>query len=302
MEHNLAPIVLFVYNRLEHTKKTVEALLKNDLANQSDLFIYSDSWKNEESRKNVNNVRGYLKTIHGFKNLTIIERENNWGLANSIIDGVTTIINKYGRVIVLEDDLITSNDFLFFMNTSLEQYKYDANVFSISAYHFSIKVPKHYEYDVYFSYRSMSWGWATWVDRWLLADWNISDFNQFINDRKKVRSFNRAGSDLTKLLKMQKEGLIDSWSIRWDYTQFKNNGLTLFPLSSKVLNIGFDESGVHCGISDIQQQILNDSNAKTYKYVELIQPDRYFTRQIYLIHKNGIWKKIRRKIQMLFKD
>ena len=112
------PIVLFVYNRPWHTQQTIEALQKNDLASESELFIYSDAAKTEQDSLKVNEVRNYVHAIGGFKKITIIEREENWGLADSIIDGVTSIVNQYGKIIVLEDDLETSPFFLRFMNES----------------------------------------------------------------------------------------------------------------------------------------------------------------------------------------
>src|SRR5689334_19947926 len=116
---NLAPITLFVYNRPEHTRRTVEALLKNELAAESDLFIFSDAPKKPESDESVRMVRDYIHAITGFKSVTIIERDRNWGLADSIIDGVTSVVNQYGRIIVLEDDLVVSAHFLEYMNTAL---------------------------------------------------------------------------------------------------------------------------------------------------------------------------------------
>ena len=110
----LAPIVLFVYNRPWHTQQTIEALQKNELVLESELFIYSDAAKIDDVKQAVDEVRSYIKSINGFKKITIIEREENWGLANSIIDGVTTIVNQYSKIIVLEDDLVTSPFFLKF--------------------------------------------------------------------------------------------------------------------------------------------------------------------------------------------
>ena len=136
MKQDLAPIVLFVYNRPWHTKQTIEALRKNELAKDSNLFIYSDEAKNDEARKSVYEVREYIDTIDGFKNITIIKREKNFGLASSIIDGVTKIINKYGKVIVLEDDLITSAYFLNFMNAGLDAFKNRDDIFSITGFSF----------------------------------------------------------------------------------------------------------------------------------------------------------------------
>ena len=130
----LSPILLFVYNRLTHTQRCVEALLKNPLASESELFIYSDEAKDDIQKETVNEVRKYIHTVNGFKNITIIERNENWGLAKSIIDGVSTQVNRYGKVIVLEDDLVVAPHFLQFMNDALEAYILDCPTCSYNVY------------------------------------------------------------------------------------------------------------------------------------------------------------------------
>ena len=160
---HLSPIVLFVYNRPWHTKQTVEALQKNELAKESELFIYSDEAKNKDVRKSVDEVREYIGKIDGFKKVTIIKREKNWGLANSIIDGVTKTVNEYGKIIVLEDDLITSPYFLKFMNEALEFYKEEQKVWHISGWSYPINTNNID--DVFFLRVMNCWGWATWADK-----------------------------------------------------------------------------------------------------------------------------------------
>lgn len=249
----LSPIILFVYNRPWHTEQTVEALKKNELASESDLFIFSDGPKIEND-ENVRKVREYIKTVDGFKSVKIIEREKNLGLANSVIAGVTEIVNKFGKVIVLEDDLVTSKYFLKFMNEALEFFKDREDIFSISGYSYPpsiMKIPGFYKHDVYLSYRFGSWGWASWIDRWNKVDWEIKDYEQFKKDNKMNADFNRGGSDMSDMLISQMEGKIDSWAIRFDYAHFKNNCYNIRPVKSLVKNIGFDGSGVHCGTADI---------------------------------------------------
>ena len=243
----LAPVVLFTYNRPKHTRQTVEALQKNELAKDSKLFIYSDTAKNENALNKVNEVREYIKTINGFKKVTIIEREKNWGLANSIIDGVTKIVNEYGKIIVLEDDLVTSPYFLKFMNEALEFYEDEKKVWHISGWNYPIDTG---DLDDVFLWRLMNcWGWATWADRWKNYE---KDINKTINEFSKddIKRFNIDGvENFWGQVLSNKEGMINTWAIFWYATIFKQNGLCLNPSQSFVENIGHDGSGVHCGES-----------------------------------------------------
>lgn len=242
---NLAPIILFVYNRLEHTKKTVDALKQNKLASDSLLFIFSDGNKSERDRKSVEEVRSFISTISGFDEIKIILREKNLGLADSVISGVTEVISKYEKAIVLEDDIVTSPYFLKFMNEALEFYKDDNRIFSVSGYNFPIKIPASYQYKIYISPRPSSWGWATWKDRWEKVNWENSEYEDFIKDKKRILNFNMGGDDLTRMLKNQIAGKINSWAIRWAFAHYLNNAFCLFPVRSFANNIGADRSGVH---------------------------------------------------------
>lgn len=248
---NLAPIVLFVYNRPVHTRETVEALKRNELANLSQLIIYSDAPKNSDAVNAVEEVRKYIDQIDGFKEVTVIKREKNWGLANSIIDGVTKVINEYGRVIVLEDDLVTSPYFLNFMNESLELFEDRKDILSVTGFSFTqkfMKFKKSYEEDIYLNIRPMSWSWGTWKSKWSGLDWDIIDYDEFRTDKNRIKEFNKGGTDLFHMLKRQMEGTLDSWYIRWCYNACKKRQFTVYPKISFVNNIGHDGTGVHCGV------------------------------------------------------
>lgn len=247
---HLAPIILFTYNRLEHTKKTIESLSKNALAKESELYIYSDAAKTETDLEKVKAVREYIYTIYGFKKINIIEAKKNKGLANSVIDGVTEIINKYKKVIVLEDDLVTSKYFLEYMNESLNLYEKREDIWSIAGYSPNIDIPKEYKYDIYLTYRGCSWGWATWKDRWDGIDWNIRDYSEFKKNKKLITEFDISGSDMSPMLDDQMNGRINSWAIRWCYNQYKQKKLTVYPVKSLVRNIGNDLSGTHTSITN----------------------------------------------------
>jgi len=241
----LAPIVLFVYNRPWHTKKTIEALKNNKLAEESDLFIFADNTIDEKNKESVDSVRSYVKTIDGFKTVNIVERETNFGLANNVISGVTEVIDRYSKVIVLEDDIVCSRTYLSYMNKLLSNYQYNEKIYSVTGYTYPIEIPVNYKYDVYFSPRASSWGWGTWKDRWKTVDWEVKDYGNFIKNPEHIKSFNTGGDDLTKMLKEQMNGKIDSWSIIWSYAHFKNNSYCVFPTKSRLKNIGTDRSGIH---------------------------------------------------------
>lgn len=246
----LAPIVLFVFNRPEHTRRTLESLKKNPLAVESELFVYSDgprSWKDDAD---VATVRAFIDTLDGFKRITVYKRSTNCGLAGSVIAGVTDVIHQYGKAIVIEDDLQFSPYFLNYMNEALVRYKDDPRIFSVGGFSPPLEMPEGYAGDSYLSYRCCTWGWATWWDRWDNVDWDIKDFDSFINDQEMVERFNRGGEDMSQILKLQMAGKISSWGIRWDYAHFKNDAYCFRPTYSIVGNMGNDGSGIHCGATN----------------------------------------------------
>ena len=245
MSSTLAPIVLFAYNRPLHLQQTVEALLQNPLAKDSLLYIFSDAAKNDDAQALVAQVRSYIHQITGFKQIFITEKATNAGLAPSVIAGVTQVLEKHQRAIVLEDDMICSKNFLQFMNDCLDFYQNQSEIFSISGYTYPLEVPAEYSNDVFIFPRASSWGWATWLNRWQQADWEMKDFATFIKDKQAQKEFNQGGEDLTPMLVKQQKNLISSWAVRWCYTHYIKQGYCLFPVKSKIQNIGTDKSGQH---------------------------------------------------------
>ena len=257
----LAPVVIFVYARPEHTFKTIESLANNSLARETDVYIYSDAAKSEMAQIRVEKVREFIDTLAQlqlFRTISISKAEKNKGLAGSVISGVTEIINKYGKVIVVEDDLVSSPDFLEYMNEALDFYENDKRIWSISGYTFKIAIPKNYKKDVYLSYRGCSWGWGTWSDRWSKVDWEVKDYGEFKSDRVQRAKFNRGGRDMAGMLDAQIRGKIDSWAIRWCYTQSRLNMLTVYPIVSRIKNIGLDGTGTHSGVTCRYDADLSD--------------------------------------------
>ena len=241
-----APIALFTYNRADHTQKAVESLLLNAESKESDLFIFSDGPKNEKAVDGVKKNREYIheiKKLEGiaFKSVTLIEREKNWGLANSLIAGITDVINQYGKIIVVEDDLILSPFFLKFMNEGLEKYNDEDRVGAISAYIYSDlnNIP-----NTFFLRHFHCWGWATWSRAWNLLN---TDTRSLLRQmRWKKKEFDVGGyAGAYGNLYCQHKGLIDSWWVRYYASLFLANKLVLYPGISLVQNNGCDGSGTH---------------------------------------------------------
>jgi hypothetical protein len=241
----LAPIVLFVYNRPAHTRRTVEALQKNELAGESDLFIFSDAPKKQEAAAAVSKVREYIKSISGFKSVSIVERDRNFGLANSIIDGVTRVCNEYGRVIVLEDDLVTSPYFLRYMNDALAYYEFEDKVACVNSYVFPVKgeLP-----ETFFLRGGGNLGWATWQRSWSLFEADEKKLLDGLTRLNILHQFDFNGAfSYSEMLKQQIAGMINSWAIRWHASAYLLDKLTLHPTEPLIVHIGNDGSGTHYG-------------------------------------------------------
>lgn len=239
-----APVILFVYNRIHHLQVTIDSLKLNKLAPKTDLIIYSDAAKNKQSVEEVLKVRLYLTKIDGFQSVTIIHRKSNFGLANSIIDGVSETLKTYRRAIILEDDLVTSPYFLNYMNDALEMYKEHSEVASIHGYIYPINNKNLPNY--FFIKGADCWGWATWDRAWqhFEADGNL--LLEQINNAPDKADFDFSGGyKYTKMLQDQVEGKNNSWAIRWYASAFLRGMVTLYPSQSFVHNIGNDGSGTH---------------------------------------------------------
>ena len=277
--NDLAPVLLFTYNRLEHTKQTIEYLKENNLAMHSNLIIFSDAGKSDVDEKKVQNVRRYLKSIKGFKSCTLIEREINFGLAKNIIEGVTEVVNSVGKVIVLEDDLLTSKNFLCFMNAALKYYENQVDIFSISGYTANLSSLSKYDFDTYLSVRVSSWGWGTWKNQWDNIDWNISDYDEFIKNKKEVKKFNRGGADMTRMLRHYMKGKNNSWAIRYSYAMYKKEKYCIYPKLSKIKNIGFGADATHTKNTNIYRSTFDITNRRKFKFSDSIKVNKTIAKE-----------------------
>jgi hypothetical protein len=259
----ISPICLFAYNRLKETTRTIEALQQNYLAPQSELFIFSENASEVKGDVELTaEVRNYLRQITGFKKITLRESTTHQGLANSIISGVSEVIGQYGKVIVVEDDLITAPNFLNFMNEGLSFYENEDRVFSISGYTFDLPSLRNFPKDYYLGYRASSWGWASWLDRWAKIDWEVKDYSRFRRNWLQQLKFMRGGINMPFMLHNQMHDRVDSWAIRWCYHQFKFNLLTVFPSKSKVVNIGFGAAATNTKENRESYSALMDNGVK----------------------------------------
>jgi hypothetical protein len=254
----LTPICVFTYNRLNETKQMLEALQKNYLAPESELFIFSDGPKNEKDKIVINEVRQYIQSVKGFKSVEVLNSTVNKGLASSIIHGVSFILKRYEKVIVMEDDLIASQNFLNFMNQALDFYQNDQRIQSINGYSMKLKNKNH---EVYFLMRTESWGWATWRNRWDPAIFDKNYLKEIIQTKPSIlKEFKKkCGADIPKMLLDSINNKNDSWYVRWAFDHFKNNHYAVFPTYSFISNIGYGENATHCkGINSYTSDPVNN--------------------------------------------
>jgi len=242
-EHSkYSPVALFIYNRPEHVRRTVESLLANPEISETPVTVYCDGPKDEKDNKNVNKTRAIVRFL--LPEAVLIKRKNNIGLANSIIKGVSEQCDKYGRTIVIEDDLILAPKAIQFMNKALDYYESKDKVMHISAYMYPVRESLP---DTFFYRETSCWGWATWSRAWRLFEYRPHVIADYLKENDLIKEFGMSYSRYHwELLQAQCEGRIDSWFIRWYGSVFMNRGLALHPAKAMVKNAGFDGSGVHC--------------------------------------------------------
>ncbi len=293
---SLAPVLIFVYNRPGHTRNMVESLLANTLAGQSSVYIYSDGPREAAHEPGVTAVREYIHTLTGFKRIEIIERKKNYGLAASIIDGVTTQVKAHGKVIVLEDDLLLAPHLLEFVNEALEVYKEETRVGNIHCCEFTGNPGLPY---TFLSRWVGCWGWATWERAWNLFNPDAAELLSEVEQKGLSKSFDFDGNyHFTRMLRNQAEGKLNSWAIRWYASLFLSGTLSLNAGRSLVINDGFDDSGTHCG----KDNPLHFNLWKERLPVEKILPPREDrkARSIYAAYyyqNYNFWAKVRRRLK-----
>ncbi len=293
----LAPIALFVYNRPEHTRRTLNFLKANYLAEESRLYIFADGSKSEKDAEDVEEVGDLIAQVDGFKSVKVIKQKSNLGLAASIINGVTQLTKEYGKVIVFEDDLLSSPHTLQYFNDALNFYQDNDKVMHISASMFPYPVAD--DMPETFLYRAAhSWGWATWKRAWDKFNPDIENLiAQF--DRKKINDFSFEGKmNFWKQIKEFKAGKNNSWAIRWYASVFLNGGLTLNPTRSLVNNIGHDGTGVHSNIENIYDVAIYPNQIKNFP-TEIKEDKRMYevVKTFYAKRKGSLYARAKRFIR-----
>lgn len=243
MPVELAPIALFVYNRPQHTARLLQSLLANPLAAQSRLYVFADGPKANASATELQRVadtRKLFDCLTGFAKVELRSAPENRGLAASVVEGVSLVLQRHGRIVVLEDDLELAPHFLHFMNEGLELYANRPDVYSVNGFMFPLK-HKPAAGSVLLPYTS-TWGWGTWQSKWAVFDAAMPGKEQLLQNPRRVEQFNISGYRYTDMLHLGN----NSWGIRWYYSVFMKQGLNLFPTRSLVNNTGFDGSGTNC--------------------------------------------------------
>lgn len=295
-----SPILLFVYNRPPHTRQLIESLQANKEAAESPLIIYSDAARDDAARAAVEEVRQFIHSINGFGSVEIIERTENWGLARNIIDGVSTQIERYGRVIVLEDDLLVAPYFLRFMNDALDLYEDEPRIGHIQACDFTQDATLP---DTFLIKWTGSWGWATWKRAWKHFNPDGKALLQQLEERKLTRTFDFNGTyRFTRMLRRQTEGKNNSWAIRWNASLFLADILSLNVGRSLVQNNGFDGTGTNCGGGGLYNSTLWLKPLPIERNIPIEENQearRCFAR--YYHRTNNFWAKAIRRIKRTLK-
>ena len=293
-----APVVIFAYKRVDKLRACIDSLTAADGHEETEVFVFSDGAKGTADADDVGKVRAYLDALgsrNPFKSLSVSKRPGNLGLAQNVISGVTEIIEKYGRIIVLEDDLVVTKDYLTFINDALEYYENEVKIWSVTGYGIPLGNIEGYDHDVYYSYRASSYGWGTWKDRWQTVDWDMKSYDDIMRNKKLRRRFERGGKDMTRILKDQRLGLIDSWAIRWCLSQSLQEKYTVYPVKSFVVNTGRDGSGTN----DVRSA-ADAGEFHVYKEpvrLERLSPDRRVCRAFYKYY-SGFRKRLLRNLNL----
>jgi hypothetical protein len=249
------PVAVFTYNRPRHTHSALEALSRCAGLEQCSVYLFSDAPRGADQAAQVSETRAVLRQWASKLRATLVERSENLGLSKSIVSGVSSLCNEYGQVIVLEDDLIVSPDFLTYMVSALERYESEAQVMQIAGC--TLASPSSLTQDAFFLPVTTTWGWATWRRAWQQFSWLPQDLATARTESQWLERFNLHGTyNYLQMLDDRLAGRNDSWGILWWYAVSRQRGLVLYPKRNLVQNIGFDGSGIHCGEGNFETSLV----------------------------------------------
>jgi hypothetical protein len=286
----LAPIALFCFKRLDTLERCVESLKNCPESILTELIIFSDEARNQDDREKVDENRAYLNTIEGFKSIRIIHRKENLGVDYNIINGIREMASEYEKFIVVEDDLVVSNQFIRFMNAGLSHFESFDKVLTITGFNF-VKIPNSYKWDCFFAGITNPWGWATWSHKIKEVDWDLAQKENFLTNVKEQRAFNAWGSDRTRMLRRTLLGEIRAWDIRLDYFLFKNDFVTVYSCKNLVINNGFNNADATNTTGFNRYKVNLDISVQTdFLFPHLIEINSTIKRKI--VSKNSIYNRI----------
>ncbi len=292
-----APIIIFAFNRVDVLQTLVKTLQANPEAKNSDVYVYVDGARPEKKgeKEKVLQVQEYVKSISGFKTLKYKFSETNKKLAPSIIAGVSEVMDKYGRCIVLEDDLILSKNFLAWMNQCLDEYANNKKIFQISGFTPSVLKKGEVLGDVLFTGKAHSWGWATWKDRWDEVDWEMTYWDKFSKSKDMQKDFATIGNEMPGLLFAHKAGKKSTWWARFCYSQFILGKLTAYPVRSKVINEGFTGEATHCNVYNTYHVDFDKTGKRVFTLPKEVMTDKKLIKRFFSYYT--FWSRIDRQIK-----
>lgn len=301
MDSRYAPIVVFGYKRKDKLKSLLADLERNPDVEKMRLYICIDVPVETDAQGLIisEDVIAFAKDYVSnskFMEVTLDVAQTHRGLANSIITSVSRIINEFGRIIVFEDDLRTSNDVLAYFNEALDFYENDKRIFSISGHGKEFAAVDTIEDDVYLLGMANSWGWASWADRWNEIDWEVQNYQDFKNNRKQKKAFNNRAWFLSESLKRQmEEDDYDSWAIRWNFHSFLRDSYTVYPKRGYIKTLGRDEVDTHRSINE-DIQLVDD---KKIRFVDL-NINHKITKSFYKSTQPSLYRRIKSLIWRTF--
>jgi hypothetical protein len=302
-----APVMITTYTRKEHLQRTLDALRKNELAEATTVYVYVDGPRPGDEQK-VSAVRQYLDTVSGFGALHVVARKRNMGAHENAKAANYEVLDRYGKMIRMEDDIVTAPGYLKFMNQALDKYENDKKVFSISAYCPPIQIPADYPYDVYFIRRFSGWGCGIWRDRLdnIYQEITQEEYARFASNRKLVRDFEYSGGkDMLLMLKGVASGKLEAGDVTAMYSQFVNDQYTLYPTRSLVQNIGMDGTGVHCDVTnyfdvDLSGKASFEFPAQVVVDDRIVEASRAYWDRRYKDIQVGLLRRAASKLRRLF--